>query len=463
MAQKNVVVIGAGPAGYVCAIRLAQLGQKVTVVEKEYLGGTCLNVGCIPSKALIAAGALMDRVREAAVMGLEVEGQKLNLPKLVEWKGGIVKRLTGGIATLFKQHGIEHVSGSARISGRGTLEVGGKKLAYDDLVIATGSVPIGIPGFNIDEKRVWSSTGALAPDRLPKHLLVIGGGYIGLELGMLYKKLGSEVTVVEYTDGALPGQDRDCVKVIERSLKKQKIKLLTRHGAKGYEANGKKLFVQVENRDGGGDTIECDQILCTVGRKPYSEGLGLEALGLKTDARGFLAVDKRMRTSVPNVYAIGDIAGQPMLAHKASREGLVAAAVIAGKPEEYDARCVPAVIFTAPEMASVGLLEEQAREQGREVAVGSFPFAASGRAMSLMETDGFVKVVADAKTDEVLGVHMVGPEVTELIAEAALAIELGATTEDIARTIHAHPTLPEAFMEAAEAVHKLAVHIYQKR
>jgi dihydrolipoamide dehydrogenase len=463
MAQKNVVVIGAGPAGYVCAIRLAQLGQKVTVVEKEYLGGTCLNVGCIPSKALIAAGALMDRVREAAVMGLEVEGQKLNLPKLVEWKGGIVKRLTGGIATLFKQHGIEHVSGSARIRGRGALEVGERKLAYDDLVIATGSVPIGIPGFTIDEKRVWSSTGALAPDRLPKHLLVIGGGYIGLELGMLYKKLGSDVTVVEYTDGALPGQDRDCVKVIERSLKKQKIKLLTRHGAKGYEANGKKLFVQVENRDGGGDTIECDQILCTVGRKPYSEGLGLEALGLKTDARGFLAVDKRMRTSLPNVYAIGDIAGQPMLAHKASREGLVAAAVIAGKPEEFDARCVPAVIFTAPEMASVGLLEEQAREQGREVAVGSFPFAASGRAMSLMETEGFVKVVADAKTDEVLGVHMVGPEVTELIAEAALAIELGATAEDIARTIHAHPTLPEAFMEAAEAVHKVAIHIYQKR
>jgi dihydrolipoamide dehydrogenase len=461
--QRNVVVIGAGPGGYVCAIRLAQLGQKVTVVEKDALGGTCLNIGCIPSKALIAAGALMDRIRNATAMGLTVEGMKLDLPKLIEWKEGIVKRLTGGVGTLLKQHGVEHVKGTAKLAGKGQVDVGGKVLAYDDLVIATGSVPIGIPGFAIDEKRVWSSTGALVPDRVPKHLLVIGGGYIGLELGILYRKLGSEVTVVEYTDGALPGQDRDCVKVIERSLKKQKIKLLVRHGAKGYEAKGKQLFVKVENRDGGDDTLECDQILCTVGRKPFTDGLGLEQLGLKTDEKGFLKVDKQMRTSVPNVYAIGDVAGQPMLAHKGSREGLVAAAVIAGQKEEYDARCVPAVIFTAPEMASVGLLEEQAKEQGREVKLGTFPFAASGRAMSLMDTEGFVKIIADAATDEVLGVHMVGPEVTELIAEAALAIELGATSEDIARTIHAHPTLPETLMEAAESVHKLAIHVYQKR
>ncbi len=461
--QRNVVVIGAGPAGYVCAIRLAQLGQKATVVEKDYLGGTCLNVGCIPSKAMIAAGALMDRVRNATAMGITVEGLKLDLPKLVEWKDGVVKRLTGGVATLLKQHGVEHVMGAAKLKGKGVVEVGGKQLKYDDLVIATGSVPIGIPGFAIDEKRVWSSTGALAPDRVPKHLLVIGGGYIGLELGILYRKLGSEVTVVEYTDGALPGQDRDCVKVIERSMKKMKVKLLTRHGAKSYEANGKKVFVKVESRDGGDDTIECDQILCTVGRKPFTDGLGLEQIGLKADEKGFLKVDKQLRTGVPNVYAIGDVAGQPMLAHKGSHEGLVCAAVIAGKQDEYDARCVPAVIFTSPEMASVGLLEEQAKEQGHEVAVGTFPFAASGRAMSLLETEGFVKIVADARTDEVLGVHMVGPEVTELIAEAALAIELGATSEDVARTIHAHPTLPESFMEAAESVHKMAVHVFQKK
>ena len=463
---RKVVVIGAGPAGYVCAIRLAQLGEQVTVVEKGELGGTCLNVGCIPSKALIAAGSLMDKIRHATAMGIKATGVELELDTLVGWKDGIVKKLTGGVGGLFKNHGVEHVVGNATVVDKNTVAVKGPNgtttIACDDIVLATGSVPSSIPGFDFDGKHVWSSTEALAPDRIPRHLLVIGGGYIGLELGILYRKLGSEVTVVEFTDGALPGQDRDCVKVIERSMKKSGLKLRARTGAKSYESKGDELFVQVESRDGKADTIQCDQILCTVGRRPYSEGLGLENVGLQVDKAGFLTVDAQMRTSVPNIYAIGDLAGQPMLAHKGSKEGLVAAAVIHGQPEEYDARCVPAVIFTAPEMASVGLLEDQAKEQGHEVAVGKFPFAASGRAMSLMETDGFVKIVADKKTDEVLGVHMVGPEVTELIAEATLAIEMGATTEDIARTIHAHPTLPEAVMEASEAVHKMAVHIYQK-
>jgi len=468
MSSRKVVVIGAGPAGYVCAIRLAQLGQKVTVVEKDQLGGTCLNVGCIPSKAMIAAGALMDRVRHASTMGLTVKDMELDVEKLVSWKAGIVKKLTGGIGILLGKHGVEHVVGEARLQDRSTVVVKGQggetRLSCDDIVIATGSVPSGVPGFEIDGTQVWSSTEALAPEEVPGHLVVIGGGYIGLELGFLYSKLGSKVTVVEFTEGALPGQDRDCVKIIERSLKKRKIKLLTKTAAKGYEAAKDKLFVKVEKRDGGDtDTIECDQILCTVGRRPFSEGLGLEHVGLEVDGRGFLPTDQRMRTSVPNIYAIGDIAGQPMLAHKGSKEGLVAAGVIAGEAEEYDALCVPAVIFTSPEMASVGLQEAEAREQGHDVVVGQFPFAASGRAMSLMETDGFVKIVSDAKTDLVLGVHMVGPEVTELIAEAAMAIELGATSEDIARTIHAHPTLPEAMMEAAEAVHGMAVHIYQKK
>jgi len=463
---RNVVVIGAGPAGYVCAIRLAQLGQKVTVVEKDYLGGTCLNVGCIPSKAMIAAGALMERIHEATAMGITVEGVKLDLARLVAWKGEVVNKLTSGVGGLLKNHKVEHVAGTGRIHDARTVRVqtaaGERSLACDDIVLATGSVPMSIPGFDFDRKRVWSSTEALAPDRIPQHLLVIGGGYIGLELGFLYKKLGSQVTVVEFTEGALPGQDRDCVRVIERSLKQSGIKLITKTAAKAYETQGNRLFVKVDS-GGKADTIECDQILCTVGRKPYSEGLGLEKVGLKVDQRGFLAVDKYLRTSVPNVYAIGDLAGQPMLAHKGSKEGLIAAAVIAGQKDEYDARCVPAVIFTSPEMASVGLLEDEAKKQGREVVVGQYPFAANGRALSLMEPEGFVKVVADAKTDEVLGVHMVGPEVTELVAEAALAIEMGATTEDIARTIHAHPTLPEAVMEAAEAVHKMAVHIFQKR
>lgn len=465
-APRNVVVIGAGPAGYVCAIRLAQLGQKVTVIEKEAVGGTCLNIGCIPSKALIAAGSLLEKIDHASAMGIEAKGVKLDVDKLVEWKQGIVGKLTGGVAGLLKNHKCTVIEGTAKITGKNSVEVTGKDgkqtLKADDIVIATGSVPIEIPGFDFDEKNVWSSTGALAPERIPEHLVVIGGGYIGLELGLMYQKLGSKVTVLEATGGALPGQDRDCVKVIERSMKKRKVNLMTETFAQGYEAKGKQLFVRVKGKKGE-DTIECDQILSTVGRRPYSAGLGLENAGLKTDERGFLAVDKHMRTSVPNIYAIGDIAGQPMLAHKGSKEGLVAAAVIAGQPEEYDVRCVPAVIFTAPEMAAVGLTEDECKEKGIAVKTGKFPFAASGRAMSLMETEGFVKIVADAKTDEVLGVQMVGPEVTELIAEAALAIEMGATAEDIARTIHAHPTLPEAMMEAAEAVHTMAVHIFQKK
>ena len=466
MSTRKVVVIGAGPAGYVCGIRLAQLGQDVTVVEKEYWGGTCLNVGCIPSKALIAAGSLVDKIKHADAMGIKVSAPEVDITKLVEWKQGIVGKLTGGVAGLLKSYGAKKVEGAATIVDKNTVKVVGKDgeqtLKCDDIVIATGSVPINIPGFTCDEKDVWSSTGALRPERIPDHIAVIGGGYIGLELGMMYAKLGSQVTVLEATDGLLPGQEKDCIKVLARSAKKMGIKVHTETFAKGYERKGSKLEVTIETK-GKKSTFECDQILSTVGRRPYSEGLGLENVGLTPTKQGFLEVDNKMRTKVPNIYAIGDIAGQPMLAHKGSKEGLVCAGVIAGKNEEDDARCVPAVIFTSPEMASVGLTEEQVKEKGIEYSTGQFPFAASGRAMSLMETDGFVKIVSDAKTDEVLGVHMVGPEVTELIAEAALAIEMGATTEDIARTIHAHPTLPEAMMEAAEVVHSMAVHIFQKK
>ena len=463
---RSVVVLGAGPAGYVCAIRLAQYGLKVTVVEKQYVGGTCLNVGCIPSKALIAAGSLKERIAHASAMGITADNVKLDVTKLVEWKKGIVAKLTGGVAGLLKNHKVELVNGAGSIVDRNTVSVatveGARTLKCDDIVIATGSVPIAIPGFPFDEKDVWSSTGALAPTSIPKRLVVIGGGYIGLELGMMYAKLGSEVTVLEATPGALPGQDRDCVKVIERTMKKLGMKLLTETFAQGYERKGTELHVKIKTKTGE-QVVVCDQIASMVGRKPYSEGLGLEKVGLALDPKGFLPVDRQMRTKVANIYAIGDIAGQPMLAHKGSKEGLVAAAVIAGHKEEYDVRCVPAVIFTAPEMASVGAQEAELAAKGVAFKVGTFPFAASGRAMSLMETDGFVKVIADAKTDEILGVHMVGPEVTELIAEAALAIELGATAEDLARTIHAHPTLPEAMMEAAESVHGMAVHIFQPK
>jgi dihydrolipoamide dehydrogenase len=463
--SRKVVVIGAGPAGYVCAIRLAQLGQDVTVVEKGELGGTCLNVGCIPSKALIAAGSLMEKVKKASTMGITVQDLKLDVDKLVSWKEGVVKRLTGGIGGLFKQHGIKHVVGEASFESPTRIKVTGadaQSIDCDDVVIATGSIPTEIPGFAFDEDKVWSSTGALAPKSIPKHIVVIGGGYIGLELGMMYHKLGSRVTVLEATGGALPGQDADCIKIIERSMKKSKIKMHTNVFAKGWNEKDGGLEIHFEDRSGAKSSIDCDQILCTVGRRPFVAGLALEKAGLEVNQFGHVETDKQMRTSVPNIFAIGDIAGQPMLAHKGSKEGLVAAGVISGQPEEYDVKAVPAVIFTSPEMAAVGMNEAEAQEAGLEVKVGKFPFAASGRAMSLMETEGFVKIVADAKTDEVLGVQMVGPEVTELIAEAALAIELGATTEDIGRTIHAHPTLPEAMMEAAEAVHNMAVHIYQK-
>ncbi|MEM6674660.1 MAG: dihydrolipoyl dehydrogenase [Planctomycetota bacterium] len=467
MSQKRkVVVIGAGPAGYVCGIRLAQLGQDVTVVEKQYWGGTCLNVGCIPSKALIAAGSLLDKIKHAEEIGIKATGVELDLGKLIEWKQGVVGKLTGGVAMLLKNYGATVVNGAAKILDKNTVEITGpdgkvEKLTTDDIVIATGSEPINIPGFECDEDDVWSSTGALAPEKIPGHLLVIGGGYIGLELGMMYRKLGAEVTVLEGTPGALPGQERDCVKVIERSLKKMGVKLITETFAQGWQQKGDKKIVTAKTKKGE-EKIECDQILSTVGRRPYSDGLGLENVGLQVTKQGFLDVDRQMRTKVPNIYAVGDIAGQPMLAHKGSHEGLVAAAVISGKDEQYDARAVPAVIFTSPEMSSVGLTEEQCKEKGLDYITGQFPFAASGRAMTLQETDGFVKIISDRKTDEVLGVHMVGPEVTELIAEAALAIEMGATTEDIARTIHAHPTLPESMMEAAEAVHGTVVHIYQK-
>lgn len=463
---RKVVVIGAGPGGYVCAIRLAQLGQKVTVVEKQFVGGTCLNVGCIPSKALISAGALVERIAHASAMGITAGEVQIDVGKLVEWKTGVVQKLTGGVAGLFKNHGVELVMGTGSIAGPGKVQVrteeGARTLDCDDIVIATGSAPIELPGFAFDGQDVWSSTEALAPKRIPAHLVVIGGGYIGLELGMMYRRLGSRVTVIEATAGALPGQERECVKAIERSLKKQKIDFLTECFAQGYEREGDQLQVRIKGKDGE-KSIRCDQIVSTVGRRPYSKDLGLDTVGLETDKHGFLKVDKKMRTQAKGVYAVGDIAGQPMLAHKGSKEGLVCAAVIAGLPEEYDSRCVPAVIFTNPEIASVGLTEEQCQEKGIEIKTGKFPFAANGRALSLMESEGFVKVVADARTDEVLGVHMIGPEVTELIAEATLAIELGATAEDIARTIHAHPTLPEAFMEAAEAVHGMAVHIFQKK
>lgn len=463
----DAIVIGAGPAGYVCAIRCAQLGLKTAVIEKEYMGGVCLNVGCIPSKALIAAGTLMKKIRHADVMGITAKDVDVDIKKLVAWKEGIVGKLTGGVGGLLKNHKVDTHMGTGRVVAPGEVEVttskGKQTLSTKNVVVATGSVPIEIPGFGFDGKHVWSSTEALAPTSIPKRMLVIGGGYIGLELGLVYRNLGTEVRVVEFMDRVLPGMEADLSKEMLRSLKKKKLPVHLGAVAKSYKKGPKGLEVTVEINDKD-QVFECDVILSTVGRRPSGKGLGLEDLGVNFDKQGFILVDARRQTNVNGIYAIGDCAGQPMLAHKGSHEGLVAAAALAGdKGAAYDPAGIPAVIFTDPEIASVGLTADEAKAKGFEPVEGKFPFAASGRALSLNETEGWVKVVGDKATDKLLGVHMIGPEVTELIAEATLAIEMGATVSDIAQTIHAHPTLPEAFMEAAEAVHNMAVHIFQAR
>lgn len=463
----DVLVLGAGPGGYVAAIRAAQEGKKVCVVEDKEPGGVCLTVGCIPSKALIYASRFYEKLEWMHTIGLNTGARSVEMPKLITWKESVVKKLTTGISGLFKSHKIELVRGRGVVCGNNEIEVtdaaGAKrKITAANVILATGSSPIEIPGFAFDEQNVLSSTGALALREVPKHLVVIGGGYIGLELGGVYSRLGSKVTVVEATPGLLPGNDVDLIQIVQRKLVKAGVEILLETKAKGYTKTPDGLMCVVLTKDGKEKGIPCDKILVTVGRRPNSRNLGVESVGLKANDKGFFDVDAQRRTSVPWIYAIGDIAGQPMLAHKASHEGIVAAQAIAGKKTVYDPRAVPAVIFTDPEVCSVGYTEDQAKAKGFDVVVGKFPFAASGRALALAETDGFVKLIADKKTDAVLGIHIVGPEASELAGECILALEMGATCEDIANTIHAHPTLPETIMEAAEAVHGKAIHIFQR-
>jgi len=467
MRTTDVLVIGAGPGGYVAAIRAAQRGKKVVCVEREKLGGVCLNVGCIPSKAMIHASTVVDRAHDAGEMGIGLGAVSVDVQKMVAWKQKIVERLTGGVGLLFKHHKVEHVAGEATFVTPTKVSVkssaGVEEIEAKDVIIATGSRPIELPTFKVDGVHVLGSTEALELKTLPKKILVIGGGYIGLEIGTFLRKLGSEVVVVEATNSLLPGQDPDLVAVVHRGLKKRKVEIHLESLAQRWEKidggiGGVRVFVKTPKGD---KTFDVDWILSTVGRRPNSENLGLEKIGVKVE-KGFIVVDEQRRTNVPHVYAIGDVAGQPMLAHKASREGIVAAEVIAGLPAAADYRCVPAVIFTDPEIASVGMTEAEAKAKGYEPVVGKFPFTANGRALSINEAEGFAKIVADKKTDLVLGVHIVGPEASELIAEGTLAIEMAARVEDIAATIHAHPTLPEAVMEAAEAVHGLAIHAITK-
>jgi dihydrolipoamide dehydrogenase len=463
----DVVVLGAGPAGYVCAIRLAQLGKKVTVVERGEMGGVCLNIGCIPSKALITAGTLFERLNHSADMGIEVTGAKVNMPKLITWKESVVKKLTGGVSQLLKANGCTVIKGEAKFTSAKAMEVktaeGTVALTFNQCVIATGSRPAALPGFTVDNKTILDSTGALAQTEIPKTMLCIGGGYIGLELGMFYAKVGTQVTVVEAFPSLLGMVDPDLTKVVQRRMDKMGMKTMLKTKVAFSKATSKGVEVTMTPDGGKAETQVFDKVLVTIGRTPNSENLGIEKTGIKLDAKGFIPVDAQRRTSVPSIYAIGDIAGQPLLAHKGSKEGIVAAEAIAGMKTVYDVVAMPAVIFTDPEVATVGLSEAEARQKGLDIMVGNFPLAANGRALSMNEPDGLVKMIGDKKTGRLLGVHIVGAEASNLIAEAALALEMGATVEDLALTVHAHPTLPETLMEAAEATLGHAIHIFQKK
>jgi len=452
--RTDAVVIGSGPGGYVAGIRLGQLGKQVIVVEKVAAGGVCLNVGCIPSKALITAAKTFDKLHTAEAMGIYVEKPRVDAKRLQAWKGEIVAKQTGGVASLIKGAGGKLLMGEAKITGPNRVEVTTKEgvvaIEAGAIVVATGSRPIEIPGFKVDNLRILDSTGGLALDEVPPRLCVIGGGYIGLELGMMWAKLGSKVTVLEGTAQLLPGNDPELVNVVARKMKKLGIDFVLEAKASGWKDKAGALEVAYAAKDGA-RTLDCDKVLVTVGRRPNSEGLGLEQVGVKIDAKGFVPTDRQMRTAVPSIYAIGDVQGQPMLAHKASKEADVVAEVIAGHRAEMDARVIPAVIFTDPEIGTVGMTEQDAQAAGRKVIVAKFPFGGLGRAMTQMETDGFVKFVADAADETVLGCQIVGPGASDLISEATLAIEMGAALGDIALTIHPHPTLGEAMMEGAKS------------
>ena len=463
----DAVVIGGGPGGYVCSIRLAQLKQKVLCVEKEEVGGVCLNWGCVPSKALIAASHTYEKAKDGAVMGLICDNVRVDVNKMQDWKGGIVKKLTTGIRGLFRGNGVELVMGNAKITGKNqvtitTSEGGSQVVEAKNIVVATGSSTIEIPTFKFDGKKIIGAKEAVSLREIPKRMLVIGGGVIGLELGCVYQKLGAEITVVEATASLLPGVDADLTAVVEKRLVKHGAKIMKSAKAAGYEAQGDgSLAVRVDLGDGKFETIVTDMVLVAVGMRPNGAGLGLEELGVKVE-RGFIPVDQHGRTAVPNIYAIGDVSGQPMLAHKASKEGEVVAEIIAGHKAAKDWVAIPAAIFTDPEIAVAGVSEEEAKKMGLDVKIGKFPFAALGRAMAVNETDGFFKVVSDKATHQVLGIHIVGPSASDLISEGALALEMHAFLEDIGLTIHPHPTLGEGLMEASMSGLGHAVHILNR-
>ncbi len=466
MATYDLIVIGAGPGGYVCAIRASQLGMKVAIVEKRStFGGTCLNVGCIPSKALLHASELYDEAdNQFAAMGIDVK-PKLNLKQMLTFKDEAVKGNVDGVAFLLRKNKVDHFHGTGRIKAPGLVEVtfiNGEKQDVDakSIVIATGSAVAKLPGIEIDEEAIVSSTGALSLPTAPKRLLVIGAGVIGLELGSVWRRLGSEVTVVEYLDRVLPGTDAEVAKQLQRILAKQGMVFKLGSKVTGVKKNGAAQAVTIEPAQGGDkQTLEADVVLVATGRVPFTDGLGLAEAGVKLDNRGRAVVDAHYATSVPGIYAIGDVIDGPMLAHKAEDEGIAVAEILAGQAGHVNYDVIPNVIYTAPEVATVGKSEEELKAAGVAYKVGKFPFTANGRAKANQTTDGFVKILADAATDRVLGVHIIGADASEMIAEPSVLMEFGGSAEDLARTCHAHPTLTEAVKEAAMAIDKRAIHM----
>jgi dihydrolipoamide dehydrogenase len=458
----DVIVIGAGPGGYVCAIRAAQLGMKVACVEKRAtLGGTCLNVGCIPSKALLQSSEHYDEVlHKLADHGVGVGSVTLDLARMQARKGEVVGANVKGVEFLFKKNKVTWLKGEGRITGTGAVAVDGKAYSAKHIVIATGSESIPLPGVEVDETRIVTSTGALELASVPKHLVVIGGGYIGLELGSVWRRLGAEVTVVEYLDRIVPAMDGEIGKSFERILARQGIAFRLSTKVTGAAVSDTGVALSVEPAAGGpAETLHADVVLLAIGRRAYTAKLGLQEAGVATDDRGRVVTDGHFATSVPGIWAIGDVIAGPMLAHKAEEEGVALAEALAGQKPHLDYDTIPGVVYTWPEVATVGRTEEQLKAANIAYKVGKFPFTANGRARAMGDMDGFVKLLADARTDKLLGAHIIGPDAGTLIAELALAMEFGASAEDVARTCHAHPSLNEAVKEAALAVAGRALHI----
>jgi|TARA_Y100000310_G_scaffold80298_1_gene76956 dihydrolipoamide dehydrogenase len=461
--RTEVVVIGAGPGGYVAAIRLAQLGKKVVLVDEDKLGGICLNYGCIPSKAMISASGLFNKIKQSSKIGIKTGKVTIDFSKMQEWKDGIVSKLNKGIEFLCKKNNVTIVKGTAVFESSNRLKISnGKRISYIDFekaIIATGSKPVELSNFKFDGKKIISSKGALYLKEIPKNFVVIGGGYIGLEIGTIYAKLGSKVSIVEMEDQILPGFDKNVVNVIQKNLEKLDVNIYVNAKADKIENNK----IAIDSKEKGKVLLDADKVLVAVGRYSNTKDLGIENTKIKLNKNGFVNVDKNLMTDDEDIYAIGDVSVGPMLAHKASMQGKIAAGIIAGEKVSYDNFVVPAVVFTDPEIASVGLSEDEAKDKGIKVKTGKFPFSVSSRAMTREETQGFVKVIANASDDKIIGVQIVGSDASDLISEASLAIKMNSTIEDLASTIHPHPTLSESLMEASEATMGKAIHILKMK